>query len=287
VHTALLLVLLAPAPADSQFLRGRTVVLSVDDGHHSVYENVFPLLRRYGMTMTLALIVGNVGTGRPSYDPSGRFLNALEVREMLDSCDIEIASHTLSHRYLSQLDSSAAWREIRQSKLALESLFGVPVVTFVYPYGDADARARRLTRRAGYRLARAVRWGDVDFWNDPYRLPEFDLRAGTSLADAKAHVRRRKTSILLLHRIVPHPTKSTEWPVSDFSELLAWLHRRGARTVTLADLYYEWWRERVESLLAEGRPSPAGDSLFEQVDVDAAGTAHTRRAERLHVLSRP
>jgi len=288
VNVALALLLLArpPAPADSGLLAGHTVVLSADDGYHSIFENVYPLLRRYDMTLTLAVIVNSLGTGRPSYATSDGFLNVREVQEMIDSCSIEIASHTLSHAYLTRLDSTAAWFELRQSKLALESIFGVPVITMVYPYGDMDRRVRRLTRRAGYRLARAVRWGDIDFWNDRYRLPEFELRREVSLDAVKAHIRKRRTSILLLHRIVPRPAAFTEWPADDFARLLAWLHRHGARTATLADLYYDWWRERVEMALAERQP-PADRRLLEQVDVDATGTAHTRRAERLHVLPGP
>jgi len=260
--------------ADS--LAGHVVVLSVDDGYRSVYENVYPLLKRYQMTITLGVIADYVTSQPSGYRPGTTFMTRAEIQEMIDSCDIEIASHTLSHPWLTRLDPDAAWREIRQSKLILESLFRRPVATFVYPYGDMNARVRGMVRAAGYKLGRAVRPGPVDIWADPYRVPEFELRRETGLAAAKAHIRSRQVSVILLHRIVRRPAAFTEWPLSDFTALLDWIHRHGGRTTTLADLYYEYWRRELvkKMILAAGplRPGP----LFEQVDVDATQAPHPR-----------
>ena len=95
-----------PAP-----LAGTTVVLSVDDGYHTVFTNIYPLLKRHEMTMTLGIIGDYLRGGSPSYRPAGGFLRRSEIQEMLDSCAIEIASHSLSHPFLTRLDSAAAWKE--------------------------------------------------------------------------------------------------------------------------------------------------------------------------------
>jgi len=284
LHLLLILLpaqLTRPAPAvppglDTIDLSDRTVVLSVDDGYHSVYENVYPLLKRYRMTMTLALIVGCIGEGKPSYSPSDRFLNEQEVREMMDSSGIEIASHTLTHPWLSQLETEHAWHEIADSKVQLESLFGTEVITFVYPYGDMNGRIRNLVRRAGYKLARKVGPGTPNLWVEPYRIPEVELRIETRLPEIIGHVRRNRTTVILLHRIVPTPRVFTEWSVDDFGALLEWMHRRQVRVITLAGLYREWWREKLNRALVEavGRSDPT--RLFEDVDVDATRTPHSR-----------
>jgi len=264
---------------DTLDMTDHSVVLSVDDGYHSVYENVYPLLKEYGMTITLALIGNNIGEGRPSYRPSERFLNEAEVRELMDSCHIEIASHTLSHAFLTRLDSAAAWHEISASKRLLESLFATEVITFVYPYGDMNARVRRMVRRAGYRLARAVRPGRPNFWADPYRIPEIELRNYTRLADVEEYVQRHDVTVILLHRIVPRARVYTEWRKSDFAALLGWLHRRRVKIVTLGDLYRNWWREKVTQSLLDQLAAASRqrqDWLFEQVNVDATRTLHPR-----------
>jgi len=265
-----------PPGLDTFDLSDHTVVLSVDDGYHSVYENVYPLLKRYRMTMTLALITGCITEGKPSYSPSNRFLNEREIREMMDSCDIEIASHTLTHAWLTQVDSASAWREIADSKRRLESLFGTEVITFVYPYGDMNGRVREMVRRAGYKLARAVRPGTPNLWVEPYQIPEVELRIQASLPEIISHIRRHQTTVLLLHRIVRSPKVFTEWPLADFETLLDWLHRRRVRVVTLSELYRDWWRERLNRALLEATADSGPTRLFEDVDIDATRTPHSR-----------
>ncbi len=265
-----------PPGLDTFDLSGHTVILSVDDGYHSVYENVYPLLKRYRMTMTLALITSCIAAGEPSYGPSDRFLNELEVREMMDSCDIEIASHSLTHVRLTQVDDERAWQEIADSKRQLESLFGTEVITFVYPYGYMDGRVRNLVRRAGYKLARKVGPGTPNLWVEPYRIPEVELRMQAQLPEIIDHIRRHQTTVILLHRIVPTPRVFTEWSVADFEALLDWMYRSRVRVVTLAELYREWWRQKLNRALLEATVGSSSARLFEDVDIDATRTPHPR-----------
>jgi peptidoglycan/xylan/chitin deacetylase (PgdA/CDA1 family) len=265
-----------PPGLDTFDLSDHTVVLSVDDGYHSVYENIYPLLKRYRMTMTLALITGCIAEGRPSYGPSEGFLNEREISEMMDSCDIEIASHSVTHPRLTEIDNAAAWQEIVDSKRQLESLFGTEVITFVYPYGRTDGRVRNLVRRAGYKLARKVGPGTPNLWVEPYQIPEVELRIQASLPEIISHIRRSQTTVLLLHRIVPSPKVFTEWSVADFWALLDWIHRRQVRVVTLAGLYREWWREKLNRALLEATGRSNSARLFEDVDIDATRTPHPR-----------
>jgi peptidoglycan/xylan/chitin deacetylase (PgdA/CDA1 family) len=270
-------VLPAARALDAFDLSDHTVVLSVDDGYHSVYENVYPLLKRYNMTITLALVTGCITGGKPSYWPSDRFLNEREIREMMDSCGIEIASHTLTHAWLTQIDSASAWREINNSRRRLESLFGTEVITFVYPYGDMNGRVREMVRRAGYKLARAVRPGTPNLWVEPYRIPEVELRIETRLPGIVHYIRRHETTVILLHRIVRSPRVFTEWPLADFETLLGWMHRRRVRVVTLSELYREWWREKLNQALVQATAGSGPTSrLFEDVDIDATRTPHSR-----------
>jgi len=264
---------------DSLDLSGHVVVLSADDGYHSMFTAVYPLLKRYGFTMTLALITDFVGKGKPSYGPSSGFMNRSEIQELIDSCAIEVASHSKSHPFLTKLDSAKAWSEIADPKSIIESLFGQEVYTFVYPYGDMDSRVRRFTRRAGYKLGRAVRPGDPNFWADPFRLPTFELRMETPLADVQRHISRHKTTILLFHQVVPNPTAFTQWSTSDFDSLMVWLDRTNVRVTTLRALYREWWLKRLAEYMddvARAFPDRRKVLLFEDVNIDITGTSHPR-----------
>lgn len=265
--------------SDTTDLSSRIVIISADDAHRSIYTQVYPLLKRYRMTLTLGVIVDYVTGSTGSYGRPAQFMTRAEIQEMIDSCGIEIASHSLSHAWLSRLDSAEAWREIYESKLRLESLFGGPIMTFVYPYGDHNAQVRALVRQAGYRMARAVRPGRPNIWTDPYRLPQIELRRQNTLADIQRHIARNDVSIVLLHRIVQQPVAFTEWSKDDFTALIAWLARHRIQTTTLSDWYRSLWRQRIEEALnqqALANPKLSPWMLFQDVDVDAARTLQPR-----------
>jgi len=260
-------------------LSDHTVVLSVDDGYHSVFTDIYPLLKRHRMTMTLGIITDYIRSGEPSHARVGGYLRRSEIQELLDSCGIEIASHGMSHPFLARVDSAMAWREIRESKAILESLFGTEVITFIYPYGNMNHRVRRMVRQAGYKLGRAVRPGDPDLWSDRYRIPEVELRLETRLEDIKARIRRRPVTVLLLHQVADQPTVFTQWSTADFTVLLEWLNRNQVRVTTLGGLYREWWTKHLDRFLervAAAYPDGRKQLLFQDVDVDATEAAHPR-----------
>ncbi len=274
-----------PAPGQSRWLddtldlSGHTVVFSIDDAYHSVFTNVYPLLKRHGMTMTLGVITDYVRGGKPAYKPSAGFMKRSEIQELVDSLDIEVASHSISHPFLTRLDSAEAWKEIHTSKATLESIFDCEVVTFVYPYGDVNSRIRRFVRSAGYKMGRAVRPGTPDFWTRPYSLPTVELRKETRLADIKRQIRRRNTTILLLHQIVDNPTVFTQWNTTDFTELVEWLDWKQVRVPTLTWLYRDWWYRKMGLFMEEvaaSYPDRRKKLLFEDVDIDATQAPHPR-----------
>lgn len=284
--------LLAESPIDSLAvdsvdLSDRTVVFSIDDGYHSIFADAYPLFKQHGMPFTLGVITDYVRSGEPTYGPSGGFMKRSEIQELIDSLDIEVASHSMSHPYLTRVDSATARMEIQGSKAILESLFGREVITFVYPYGDMNAGVRRMVERAGYRIGRAARPGTPNFWVDPYRVPMYELRMETRLADVMNHIHRRKTTVLLVHQVVTEPRVFTEWSLADFSELLAWLDRGNARVVTLSALFREWWVEKLVRFMEEvaaAYPDGRKQLLFEDVDVDATKAAHPSGLEGIDVV---
>lgn len=266
-----------PAPAETLDLSEHSVVFSVDDGYHSVFTAVYPLLKRHGMTMTLGVIGDYVQDGAPSYEPTSRFMRRSEIQELVDSLGIEIASHSLSHPFLTRLDSAAAWQEINDSRVLLESLFDVNVVTLAYPYGDMNRRVREMTRAAGYRMGRAVRPGLPNFWVDPYRLPTVELRTDVRLDSLEQLIADRSVTIILVHQVVEEPVAYTQWSLDDFQDLVDWLDQTGVRVTTLAALYQEWWYRKMGRFMeqvAAAYPNDRKRLLFEDVDIDATKAPH-------------
>lgn len=87
------------------------------------------------------------------------FFDGMTV-EQLHACAqhplITIASHTISHPFLSSCSLLEQEKEISGSKHLLEEMTGKPVDYFAYPTGDYDKHATHQVEQAGYKAAFAV-----------------------------------------------------------------------------------------------------------------------------------
>jgi peptidoglycan/xylan/chitin deacetylase (PgdA/CDA1 family) len=152
-------------------LTQRSVVITFDDGYIDNLAACEELQRR-SMRATWFMVSGSLGV-EPAWPadgrPSGRLLNAMELREM-QSAGMEIGSHTVSHARLTQIDDSHLRSELVESKHALENILGAEVGSFAYPYGAWDARCEAAVQVAGYARACTTRTGWSLTDNNTYRL---------------------------------------------------------------------------------------------------------------------
>lgn len=187
----------------------RTVAVTFDDAHGSVFDLARPILEEVGFPATVFVPTDYAGTERlmgwQGYDrwlgtEHESELRCLSWGELTDLQDAgwEIGSHTCSHPHLTQLDDDELERELVQSRQTCEERSGRPCVSLAYPYSDQDDRVVEATRRAGYGLAVTVahgwepplplRWPRVGIFhgNSPRRVQGRMLRARRPLIDAAA-----------------------------------------------------------------------------------------------------
>jgi len=121
------------------------ITTSWDDGH-PLDLRVAERLARRGMRGTFYVPLRYHAVPRMS--PSAmRHLHAMGM---------EIGSHTVSHPRLSEVNDDIAFREMRESRDALEDLLGEPVTSFCYPEGKLRPGLIGLAAAAGYTLARTT-----------------------------------------------------------------------------------------------------------------------------------
>lgn len=247
----------------------KQVIIAFDDGYYSVYKYAYPILKKYQVPITFALITSYLDQGKArQYGSAYSYINTNEVKEMIDSLNIEIASHSVSHRDLTKISSEDAKFELEYSKKTLDSLFDQETITFVYPYGAVNHHIIELTKSAGYKLGRSIRWGEPNLWVDRYALPIKEIRMSTSVQEVLNHLRYHKTTVLLLHRIVPKPVYFTEWAVNDFTSLIQALKSDpNIALITLKDLYQNWWQDIMSKYLIK-KGWLNDPVLFQKVDID-------------------
>ncbi|MBN1534116.1 MAG: polysaccharide deacetylase family protein [Spirochaetes bacterium] len=155
----------------------RNVLITIDDGNVSVYRAVREVLRPRGIRPLLAIYPNVIG--KKSYALTWEQLAELTR----DGCDI--AAHGYYHSLLNdktyERNRGSFHKEIVESKRVLEEKLRIRVDYFVYPFGVGSARAVRMVRDAGYRLAFTIRPGSfpVPVYREPHELPRYMLTRGT------------------------------------------------------------------------------------------------------------
>ena len=106
----------------------------------------------------------------PVQPPNGRRSCTWEQLREMESANIEIGSHTVTHPVLTRVNPDRLCRELEDSRGRLEERLGHPVTQFCYPNGSYNRIVRDAVARAGYRLAVTSDDGLNDATIDPLAL---------------------------------------------------------------------------------------------------------------------
>lgn len=135
--------------------RGRPVAITFDDGYRCVLEHAFPVLAEFGMTATLFVVTGAVGTTTDWYVAGGgRAFEHANWDELSRAAaqGFAIGSHTASHLSLASAGEAEIADELGASREAIEKQIGA-CRHFAYPFGAHGDAAVAAVQRAGYRTA--------------------------------------------------------------------------------------------------------------------------------------
>jgi len=145
----------AAALAGSGDARGRSVAITFDDGYRCVLEHAFPVLAEFGMTATLFVVTGAVGTTTDWYVAGGgrAFEHASwDELERAAAQGFAMGSHTVSHRSLADASDAEVADELGASRETIEKRVGA-CRHFAYPFGAHGDATVAAVHRAGYRTA--------------------------------------------------------------------------------------------------------------------------------------
>jgi len=132
----------------------RSVVITVDDGHRSVYTDFFPLVKKFQIPVTLFLYPSAISNA--SYA-----LTWEQVKEMKQSGLCDVQSHSYWHpnfkkdrmRMVPAEYEKAVETQLKKSKTKLEEELGGRVEMLAWPFGIYDDWLIEKAAKAGYRAA--------------------------------------------------------------------------------------------------------------------------------------
>lgn len=151
-------------------------VITIDDGERNGFLLAYPILKQRGLPFTLGLATEAI----ESHGTRGT-MTWEDVREMVDSGLCELASHSVSHRFMTALSDQEIRAELDDSRATIEARTGHRPEAFFYPLGANDFRVRELTRQSGYRAAFVAHGGPTVTTTPRFRIPRYDVKAGLPL----------------------------------------------------------------------------------------------------------
>jgi peptidoglycan/xylan/chitin deacetylase (PgdA/CDA1 family) len=145
----------------------KTLVVTFDDAHRSVFELAAPAMARLGIPGTIYVPTGYADTDRPmAWDGYDIWKGTEHEHELLcmsweelrglAADGWEIGSHTKTHPRLARVGEAQIEAELTESRAECEERMGLPCTSIAYPYSDYDERAVRAAAAAGYRFAVTV-----------------------------------------------------------------------------------------------------------------------------------
>jgi len=205
------------------------LTLTFDDGHEDNVNNALPLLNQYGFKTTQCYATTFLESQPQSVlDGALAFYNSGH----------EICSHTVTHPFLTSLNSADLDYELRHSKEYLESLIGAPVRNFASPYGDYNTTVNDAIDNY-YRAHRTVDEGFNSKDNfDIYRLRVQNILDTTSAAQVQAWIEQAQADntwlILVYHRVADNPGPYDTYK-SVFAQHLSVIQNSGITVKTYND----------------------------------------------------
>jgi peptidoglycan/xylan/chitin deacetylase (PgdA/CDA1 family) len=154
----------------------RSVVLTADDGHISVYTQMFPLIKKYRVPVTLFLYPSALSNA--SYA-----MTWAQLREMRETGLLDYQGHTYWHpnfkiekrRLGPEEYRNFVHGQLKKGKEKLEKEFRSPVDLLAWPFGICDEELGRLAREAGYVAAFSLERRHVNGSENMMALPRYLL----------------------------------------------------------------------------------------------------------------
>lgn len=178
--------------------KGRSVVITFDDGYMDFYHTAWPLLRERGMTATVFVVTGQLDGinlwDRDKGEAPEQLLTRQQVRE-LAADGVEFGGHSHSHADLTSLEGRALKLEIIGCQKVLSDLLGRPARTFSYPYGLHNSRVRRAVAAAGFTTAVTIRPGMLDNGSDLLAVPRIIVKRSDDRLDFALKLTRGRSRL--------------------------------------------------------------------------------------------
>ncbi len=145
----------------------RKILLTIDDGLLSFYQNAWPILREKKIPFILFVNTREVG--------SFNYMNWDQILELHETDQVEIGNHSHSHEYLVDEDPEIIKNDILKSIKIFNEKLGRNSNFFSYPFGEYSLEFKKIIKDLGFEYAFGQHSGVIDETKDLWELPRFPI----------------------------------------------------------------------------------------------------------------
>jgi len=157
----------------------RKILLTIDDGFKSFYDNAWPILKKQKIPFILFVNTREVGT----YG----YMNWDQIKEIAKEKFVHIGNHSFSHEYLIDKKNEEIIHDINRAINDFKKNLGYNSPFFSYPFGEYSNNFKDIIKNFGFKYAFGQHSGVVDETKDFYELPRFPIN------EAYGEIKRFKT----------------------------------------------------------------------------------------------
>ena len=170
----------------------RKLLLTIDDGYRSFYDNAWPVLKK--SKIPFILFVSTREVGKIGY------MNWDEIREIEKYDFVEIGNHSHTHDYLIDFAEKKIRDDLKTSIDIFKKELGKNSIFFSYPFGEYSTALKNIVIDFGFKYAFGQHSGVVDHTKNFFEMPRFPINEKYGETD------RFKTVL----KTLPFPFKSIE-----------------------------------------------------------------------------
>jgi peptidoglycan/xylan/chitin deacetylase (PgdA/CDA1 family) len=158
---------------------GKPIIITFDDGYGD-FLTALPSLQKYLFAATVFLVAARIG-GFAEWDTCyGETAPLMSWPEILEIAGegTELGCHSLTHRPMTEMNSSDLLRDTCQARQILEDGLEGSMTHFAYPYGAENRIVRSVIGSLGFSSAVSCRPAVARFGDEILSLPRIEVPGG-------------------------------------------------------------------------------------------------------------
>ncbi len=145
----------------------RKILLTIDDGYLSFYQNAWPILKEKKIPFILFVSTREVG--------KNGYMDWEQIEEISKEDFVEIGNHSHTHEYLVDENIEIIKDDIITSIKIFEKNLGKNSLFFSYPFGEYSLEFKKLIKTLGFKYAFGQHSGVIDETKDFFELPRYPI----------------------------------------------------------------------------------------------------------------